>query len=134
MTFNLFATSINKHLIIKLQFSTPRKSTNFIIIFKKINWKLGTKGYGFIIIFDLNLIFHNILNSYRILIAVITHSQLNLLFFDFFIKLLKIGIFNSTNCCKSWSFSTTLKFYFEIDYILPTLKPFSFLDTWTWMW
>ena len=52
-------------------------------------------GDGLIFIFYLNWIFDNILNNYYLLIFVIIHNQLNLLFFELFIKL------ESSKCVKT---------------------------------
>ena len=62
--------------------------------FQQINQNMRIVICELILIFNFNWIFHNILNNYHFLISVIIHNQLNLPFFDLFIKFLASGIFN----------------------------------------
>ena len=104
------------------------KINRFCSHLQQINWNLGIVGYGLILIFDLNWIFHNILNYCHLL------STINSIFFflTFSLNLWKVLFsgFNSTTCCMYWYFSTTSKLSLEIGNILSTLKLFSFLNTW----
>ena len=62
--------------------------------FQQINRNLGIVGDGLILIFNLNWIFHNILNNFHLLIYVISTINSTFFFFNLFIKSLTSGIFN----------------------------------------
>ena len=127
-----FICNINQQWVDnKIKVFHSKKFNRLCSNLQKINQNLGIVGYGLIFIFDISWI--SKIFSIITISWFLTLSTINSIFFSLtsssnFWKVLSL-CFNSTTCCKSWSFSTASKFSLEISYFLSFLKPFIFMHT-----